>query len=81
MQQVLETRPDSEIYAFPQRGSYNFKDVNMEDPRVWQLYQTGDVKGLFQVESALGKQWCKIIKPANIDELSALLSLIRPRTD
>lgn len=74
----LTYNSDTELFQVPKRTEYKFKEVNMDDPRVWALYQAGDTKGLFQVESQLGKQWCKIIKPSNIDELSALLSLIRP---
>ncbi len=50
----------------------------MDDPLVWGLYAKGNVKGLFQVESGLGQQWCKKIRPSNIDELAAVLSLVRP---
>lgn len=57
---------------------YNFKNVPLDDPRVWYLYHRGDTKSVFQVESDLCKQWCKKIKPSNIDELSALISLVRP---
>lgn len=75
---MINIQADSDIYKIPTRKEYSFKQVNMNDPRVWALFQNGDTKGLFQVESQLGRQWCKIIKPSNIDELSALLSLIRP---
>lgn len=59
-------------------ANYNWKTVPLDDLKVWMLYHRGDVKGIFQVESELCKQWCKRIKPSNIDELSALISLIRP---
>jgi DNA polymerase-3 subunit alpha len=67
------------VKSYPSvKALYNFKKVPMDDFKVWLLYHRGDVKGIFQVESELCKQWCKKIKPSNIDELSALISLIRP---
>lgn len=56
-------------------------DINdFNDPSVWDLICNGDTKGVFQLESNLGKHWAKQTKPRNIKELSALISLIRPGT-
>ena len=38
----------------------------------------GRTKGVFQLESSLGKHWAKEVKPRSISELAALISLIRP---
>ena len=35
-------------------------------------------RAFFQLESSLGKHWAKKVKPRNISELAALISLIRP---
>ena len=53
---------------------------NFDDPEVWDLICEGDTKGVFQLESNLGKKWAKETKPRNIKELAALVSLIRPGT-
>lgn len=53
---------------------------NFEDELVWDLICDGDTKGVFQLESNLGKHWAKQTQPRNIKELSALVSLIRPGT-
>lgn len=53
---------------------------NFDDPNVWDLICEGNTKGIFQLESNLGKHWAKEIKPRNIKELAALISLIRPGT-
>ena len=58
----------------------NFDINNFDDPAVWDLICEGNTKGVFQLESNLGKHWAKEIKPRNIKELSALISLIRPGT-
>jgi DNA polymerase-3 subunit alpha len=54
-------------------------DINdFHDPDVWDLICEGRTKGVFQLESQLGRSWAKRVKPRNISELAALLSLIRP---
>lgn len=68
----------SKLMASPVAGSYNFKDVNFKDLRVWNLISRGMTKGLFQIESQLGTEWCKKVKPSSISELSDLISIIRP---
>lgn len=44
----------------------------------WGLYHRGLTKGIFQLESNLGRTWCKKLAPENIEELAALIALIRP---
>jgi DNA polymerase-3 subunit alpha len=56
-------------------------DINdFDDPIVWDLICEGNTKGVFQLESNLGKHWAKETKPRNIKDLAALISLIRPGT-
>lgn len=51
---------------------------NFDDSEVWDLICSGKTKGVFQLESNLGRHWAKQLKPRNISELAALISLIRP---
>ncbi len=53
-------------------------NCNYNDLNVWDMIGDGRVKGCFQIESFLGKDWCKKLKPRNINELADLISLIRP---
>ncbi|MFA5759042.1 MAG: hypothetical protein WC942_06790 [Clostridia bacterium] len=62
----------------PIQGEYDFKNVPLDDPKVWRLIANGRTKGVFQLETQLGQSWSKIIRPTNINELSALIALIRP---
>jgi DNA polymerase III alpha subunit len=48
------------------------------DTKTWQLFAEGKTKGVFQLESNLGKAWSKKLAPNNIEELSALIAIIRP---
>lgn len=54
--------------------------VPEDDKDTWAMIQEGRVKGCFQIESHLGKTWCKALRPENLEELAALISIIRPGT-
>lgn len=60
--------------------SFNPKieDINLECENTWQLISDGNTKGCFQLESRLGRSIAKKLKPSNIEELSALISILRP---
>jgi DNA polymerase-3 subunit alpha len=52
--------------------------INLECKRTWDLISDGNTKGCFQLESRLGRTMAKKLKPSNIEELSALISIMRP---
>lgn len=54
--------------------------MDYNDKRTWKLFAEGKTKGIFQLESNLGKAWAKKVAPTNIEELSALIAIIRPGT-
>jgi len=54
----------------------DFKDFS--DKRVYELISNGYTRGIFQLETPLGKNWCKKIKPKNLNELSDINALLRP---
>ena len=60
----------------------NFEPMSLgfDDEKSWDLICTGKTKGVFQLESNLGKSWAKRVKPKSIEDLSALISIIRPGT-
>lgn len=56
----------------------DFDKVPLDCEATWDLISSGFTRGVFQLESNLGKRFSKDIKPRNINELSDLVSLIRP---
>jgi DNA polymerase-3 subunit alpha len=54
------------------------KVVDYNCPKTWELFKEGKTKGVFQLESNLGRSWSKKVSPCNMEELSALIALIRP---
>ena len=84
----------SEIYTFPcgcsfpviEKGkefpkikfSPKISNINLYCERTWDLLSDGNTKGCFQLESRLGQSMAKKLKPRNIDQLSGLISILRP---
>jgi DNA polymerase III alpha subunit len=54
------------------------EDIDYQCEKTWDLFRDGKTKGIFQLESNLGRSWSKKLRPRNIEELSALIALIRP---
>ena len=52
--------------------------IERNDKKSWSLYKDGLTKGIFQLESNLGRAWSKRLAPENLEELAALIALIRP---
>lgn len=52
--------------------------INFNCPKTWELISDGNTKGCFQLESRLGRSMAKKLKPENIEQLSALISILRP---
>jgi DNA polymerase-3 subunit alpha len=56
----------------------NMLNVNYDCERTWDLICEGKTKGVFQLESQLGRSWAKRLKPRSIEDLAALSALLRP---
>lgn len=53
-------------------------NLNLSCTKTWELISSGNTKGCFQLESRLGQTMAKKLKPSNIEELSGLISILRP---
>lgn len=60
------------------RFDTNVSSLNMECHKTWDLISEGNTKGCFQLESRLGQSMSKKLKPSNIEQLSGLISILRP---
>jgi DNA polymerase III alpha subunit len=64
-------------------GCLPYIDIDVElapenCPATWGLLGRGDTKGVFQLESPLGRQWTKKLKPENGEHIGALGAILRP---
>jgi DNA polymerase-3 subunit alpha len=58
--------------------SPKISNINLECKKTWELISDGNTKGIFQLESRLGQMMAKKLKPENIEQLSALIAVLRP---
>lgn len=56
----------------------DFATIDVNDKGVYDLIQTGDTLGLFQIESDGMQSLCKRLKPSNFEDIIAVLALYRP---
>lgn len=55
-----------------------FDSINLDDPDVMQLFQNGTTNDVFQFGTQGLQAYCKEMKPDNINDLIAAVSLYRP---
>lgn len=58
--------------------SIDYENINMNCDMTWNVFKQGKTKGIFQLEANLGQTWAKRVSPNNLNEIAALVSLIRP---
>ena len=56
----------------------DFENIDLHCDKTWHLISEGNTKGVFQLESRLGQSMAKKLKPQNIEQLAALISILRP---
>ncbi len=61
-----------------QNKTINFDTVNVDDPKVYSLIQSGATIGLFQIESDGMQSLNERLKPTNFEDIIAVLALYRP---
>ena len=66
---LIKKRFDKEI---------DIDEIDMEDPKVYELFAKGLTVGIFQFESAGMREFLKKLKPKGIDGLIAMNALYRP---
>lgn len=54
------------------------ENIDLTCAKTWDLISDGNTKGCFQLESRLGRSMAKKLKPENIEQLSALIAILRP---
>ena len=56
---------------------YDWKDEYL-DPQVWDEISSGKTLGLFQIETPSGTRLTKRVQPANVFDLAAVMTIVRP---
>lgn len=55
-----------------------FKDIELDDDRVFEMFRTGSSEDVFQFTGIGLKGYCKELQPDNIEDLIATVALYRP---
>ena len=61
-----------------EKGKFDIKNIPLDCKATWSLISAGHTIGVFQLETKLGQDWAKKVRPRNIEELSDLISIMRP---
>jgi len=56
----------------------DLSEIPLDDKKTYQLFQSGDTTGVFQLESAGMKRYLKELKPSTFDDIIAMVALYRP---
>ncbi len=56
----------------------DYYSLREDCPLAWDVFHSGQTKGVFQLETQLGRKFSKDLAPSNLLEASALIALIRP---
>jgi DNA polymerase-3 subunit alpha len=56
----------------------DINDIPLDDKKTYEMFQRGDMIGIFQFESQGMQQYMKELKPTNIEDLIAMNALYRP---
>lgn len=73
--EVIEQDPLSPL---PLRTKIDMYNIPQDCHATWDLLSSGQTKGVFQLEGNLGRTWARKVKPESLNDLAALISLIRP---
>jgi DNA polymerase-3 subunit alpha len=57
---------------------YDLNTIPLDDPESFAVLASGDVTGLFQVESAGMRRVLRELQPRNIEDITAVIALYRP---
>lgn len=75
-----KTFPCGCVFNLYENGNiiYDFDNIPLDCKATWELIGSGRTKGVFQLETNLGKSWAKRLKPEHIEHLAALGAILRP---
>ena len=73
---ILENTLD--IIKKARQQEINIDTIPLNDKKTFQLLQKGETTGVFQLESAGMKRYLKQLKPTELEDIIAMVSLYRP---
>ena len=59
-------------------SDFNIDDIALTDKKTYELFSSGKMIGVFQLESRIAQATARSLKPTRFEEIVALVALIRP---
>ncbi len=75
---TLTVIKDAENLVKRTKPDFSISDIPYDDAGVYEMISAGKTEGIFQIESAGMKSFMKVLKPGNIEDIIAGISLYRP---
>ena len=75
---ILELAKEFIVERHPERASFSFEALPLDDPKVYKLFSEGLTESVFQFESAGMQRMLRDAKPSRIEDLFALNAMFRP---
>lgn len=72
--EILEEYKDGR----PPKLKFDYYKDFQDCKSMWSLLHEGKTLGIFQLESGLGKHFCKVLRPENLLHIEALGAILRP---
>ena len=74
-ERLINKAPDT---AFTKEHPFSIHDIDMDDKKIFEMLGQGKTEGVFQLESSGMKGFMKELKPDNLEDVIAGISLYRP---
>lgn len=74
-EKLINSNPE---YGFTKEHPFSIHDIDMEDRNIFDMLSQGKTEGVFQLESQGMKSFMKELKPDNLEDVIAGISLYRP---
>ncbi len=69
---------DAELSVRKTEPDFSISDIPQDDPKVFELFSSGDTEGVFQFESPGMKRVLTQLRPESMEDIIAVISLYRP---
>ncbi|HHB79711.1 MAG TPA: DNA polymerase III subunit alpha, partial [Saprospiraceae bacterium] len=75
---ILKDAVQNIVLRYGEDHRIELDDIPLDDPKTYELFQRGDMIGIFQFESEGMRKHMRDLKPTNIEDLIAMNALYRP---
>ena len=75
---IIKDAIENIVLRYGEEKRVDVREIPLDDPLTFELFQKGEMTGIFQFESEGMRKHLKELKPTNIEDLIAMTALYRP---